>query len=78
MKVQQVQDSRNQHIVAVNRDGDMRCFFIDSSSHTASVAAENLRRDIARHGDAVLDFAALPKLRSRVAASGRVIFDLRA
>ena len=78
MKIKQVQDSRNQHIVAIEHNGEFRCFFTDSSLHTAGVAFENLRRDIARHGESVVDFDSLPKLTSRAGKSGRTIYDIEA
>ena len=76
MEIKQVQDSRNQHIVAVEHNGEFRCFFTDASLHTAGVALENLRRDIARHGESVVGFDSLPKLTSRTGKSGRAIYDI--
>ncbi len=75
MKIKQVQDSSNQHIVAVEHNGEFRCFFADSSLHTAGVAFENLRRDIARHGESVVEFDTLKKLAVRTGKSGCVIYD---
>lgn len=76
MKVRQITDSRNQHIVAVEHNGELRCFFKNSSLHTAQVAFDNLRRDIARHGESVAEFDALPKISVRTAKSGRTVYDV--
>ncbi|MBI2306110.1 MAG: hypothetical protein HYU78_02295 [Rhodocyclales bacterium] len=76
MKVRQITDSRNQHLVAVEHNGELRCYFKDSSSHTASVAFETVKRDIARHGESVVGFAELPLIVSRTAKTGRTIYDV--
>lgn len=76
MKVRQITDSRNQHIVAVEHNGELRCFFHNSSLHTTKVAFDNLRRDIARHGESVTEFETLPKIVSRTAKSGRMVYDV--
>jgi hypothetical protein len=76
MKIRQITDSHNQHIVALEKDGELRCYFKNSSLHAAGVALSSLRRDIANHGETVVEFDALPKITSRIAKTGRVIFDV--
>ena len=49
MKIRQITDSRNQHIVAIEKDGELRCYFKNSSLHTAGATLSSLRRDIANH-----------------------------
>ena len=44
--------------------------------HTAGVAFDNLRRDIARHGESVVEFNALPRIAIRTAKSGRTVYDI--
>lgn len=75
MKIRQVQDSRNQHIVAIELNGELRSFFTDSSLHTCGAVINTLRRDIARHGESVLEFSSLPLIAVRKAKSGRKVFD---
>lgn len=76
MKIHQIKDFRNQHVVAIENDGEFRCFFRDSSLHAAQVAYDNLHRDIARHGKSVVGFGALPIISVRVAKSGRKIYGV--
>lgn len=75
MKIRQIKDSKNQHIVAIERGDELRCFFKNSSLHTAQVAFDNLCRDIARHGESVAEFDTLPIISVRIAKSGRRIYD---
>ena len=74
MKIRQITDSRNQHIVAIEKDGDLRCYFKNHSIHTAGEALSSLRRDIANHGESVVNFAALPPVWVRMAKSVRRIY----
>ena len=76
MKIHQITDSRNQHIVAVEKDGEQRCYFKNSSMHTAGAALSSLRRDIANHGETVVKFDTLPKITGRIARTGRTIYDV--
>ena len=79
MKIRQIQDSRNQHIVAIDNGTELRCYFKDSSTHTCSAVANTLRRDAARFGRDVgeqANFSALPLITSRKAKSGRTIYDV--
>lgn len=76
MKIRQITDSFNQHIVAIEKDSELRCFFKFHSLHTCNVAYDNLRRDIARHGESVIKFESFPKITSRIAKSGRIIYDV--
>lgn len=76
MKIRQITDSRNQHIVAIEKGGELRCYFKNSSLHTAGAALNSLRRDIANHGETVVEFNALPKITSRIAKSGRTIYEV--
>jgi hypothetical protein len=79
MKIRQIQDSRNQHIVAIDSGVELRCYFKDSSAHTAGAVADTLRRDAARFGQDVgeqANFATLPLIASRKAKSGRTIYDV--
>ena len=76
MEIRQVTDSRNQHIVAIEKDGELRCFFRSSASHTAAVALNNLNIDIFRHGESVVKFDELPLINKRIAKSGRTIYDV--
>lgn len=76
MKIRQITDSRNQHIVAIEKDGDLRCYFTNASLHTACATFASLRRDIANHGESVVEFDNLPKITRRTAKSGRTIYDI--
>lgn len=76
MKIRQITDSRNQHIIAIEKDGELRCYFKNHSLHTAGAVIETLGRDIARHGETIVDFNALPKITSRTAKTGRTIYDV--
>ena len=76
MKIRQITDSRNQHIVAIEKDGELRCYFKNSSLHTAGATPSSLRRDIANHGETVIEFNTLPKITSRIAKTGRTIYDV--
>jgi hypothetical protein len=75
MKIRQVQDENNQHIVAVEKDGEMRCFFRWHTLAAASLAYQNLLRDIARHGEEVVKFDALLPITFRISKrSGKKIY----
>jgi hypothetical protein len=76
MKIRQITDSTNQHIVALEKNGELRCYFKYSSLHTAQAVADTLRRDIARHGDDVVTFETLPLIARRIAKSGRTVYDV--
>ncbi len=76
MKIHQITDSHNQHIVAIEKGEELRCFFKHYSLHIAQVAFDNLRRDLARHGESVVEFEKLPKISSRTANSGRTVRDV--
>ena len=76
MKIRQITDSRNQHIVAIEKDGELRCYFKNSSLHTAGATLSSLRRDIANHGETVIEFNTLPTITSRIAKTGRTIYDV--
>ena len=78
MKIRQIIDSRNQKIVAVEKDGELRCYFKDASLHAAGVALATLRRDIDNHGEGVVKFSTLPAISVRVARSGRKVYDVEA
>lgn len=76
MKIRQIKDSRNQHIVAIERDGELYCWFANASMHIVDVAFAALRRDLARHGEEVVDLAALRRITRRTARSGRIVYDV--
>ena len=76
MKIRQITDFRNQHIVAIEKDSELRCYFKNSSLHTAGTALSSLRRDIANHGETVVEFNTLPQITSRIAKTGRTIYDV--
>ena len=76
MKIRQITDSRNQHIVAIEKDGELRCYFKNSSLHTAGAALSILHRNIFNHGETVVEFDTLPKITSRIAKTGRTIYDV--
>lgn len=76
MKIRQIKDSRNQHIVAIEQGDELRCYFKNSSLATAGVALQSLHRDIANHGESVVEFETLPLVSVRVANSGRKIYDV--
>ena len=76
MKVSQIQDSRNQHIVAIENNGELRCYSKFHSAAVISATKSTLLRDIARHGETVVDFASLPLIETRIAKSGRRIYDV--
>lgn len=79
MKIRQIQDSRNQHIVAIDNGTELRCYFKDSSTHACGVVADTLRRDVRGSGMNVgeyANFASLPLITSRKAKSGRTIYDV--
>lgn len=65
--IRTAQDERNQHVVLV----DGRVYARNASLAIASATAAALRRDIARHGEAVVDLAALPVAQYRVTKAGR-------
>ena len=75
MKIRQITDSRNQHIISIEKDGETRIYFKNSSLHTACAALSSLLRDIANHGETVVEFGTLPKITSRIAKTGRTIYD---
>lgn len=76
MKICQIKDSRNQHIVAIEQGDELRCYFKSSSLATAGVTLQSLHRDIANHGESVVEFETLPLVSVRVAKSGRKIYDV--
>lgn len=76
MEVRQIQDSRNQHIVAIEKNGELRCYSKFHSAAVISATKASLVRDIARHGETVVDFASLPLIDTRIAKSGRRIYDV--
>lgn len=78
MKIRQIQDSQNQHVVAVELNGELRCYMQHASSHVISVTAETLSRDIARHGNSIVQFDTLPKITCRKSQGGKDIFDVAA
>lgn len=61
------QDEHHQHVVLV----DGRVYTRNASLHIAAATAATLRRDIARHGAAVIDLAALPVAEYRTTSAGR-------
>lgn len=76
MKIRQSIDSQNQHVVALEKDNVFRCYFRSYSLQAACEAFTSLSRDISRHGEAVVDFAALPEIACRTSKKGRMIFDV--
>jgi len=76
MKVRQIQTENNQHVVAIEKDGEIRCYFENASLQTAGATLESLRRDIANHGETVVDFTSLPLVSSRTAKSGKTMYSV--
>lgn len=76
MKIRQIKDSMNQHVIAIEKNDKLRCFFKNYSMHAAQVASDSLRRDIARHGESVVDFETLPAIYIRVSKAGKTIYDV--
>jgi hypothetical protein len=74
MKIRQIQTETNQHVVAIEKDGDLRCYFVNSSIQTAGATIDSLRRDIANHGESVIEFSALPLIASRTSKSGKTLY----
>ena len=74
------QDVRGQNSLRIGcparEDGELRCYFKNSSLHTAGAALSSLRRDIANHGETVVEFNTLPQITSRIANTGRTIYDV--
>lgn len=59
-----VSKSGNGHIVRVTREWpdhiESRAYFHHATLHTCQAVADTLRRDIARHGDDVINFTDYP------------------
>ena len=64
-------DERNHHAVVVTIDGESRIFFRHDTESVCSAAYNNLRRDVARHGEDVIGFASLPAAEYRTTKAGR-------
>ena len=77
MKTSLKQTATGEWFVAVEQDQETRCYF-KYSSQTCCVALQNLNRDIARHGQEVINFDELPVVTSRIAKSGRKVYELAA
>ena len=71
MKIKQIQDIQGQHLVALEHDGQLRCWFRNDSLHAAGVARENLLRDM----DSV-KWEFLPLIRVTTAKSGRKLYEV--
>ena len=69
--IRTITDERNHHAVVVTIAGDSRIFFRASTASVAGAAHDNLRRDIARHGEAVIGFDALPVAAYRATKAGK-------
>lgn len=79
MKIITGQDSKNQHVIAIEHDREIRCFLKHYSSQATTVALCSLNRDIARHGNSfVLDtFKSLPLVNLRISkGKGVAILDV--
>lgn len=76
MKLSQLQTENNQHVVAVEKDGVLRCYFENSSLHTCGVTLQSLRNDIANHGESVVGFDALPLIAQRTTKAGKMAFTV--
>lgn len=70
--IRTVTDERGHHAVVVNRGGESRVFFRADVASVAGAAQDNLRRDIARHGESVIGFDELPVAAFRATKAGRV------
>jgi len=68
-----ITDDRNHHAVVVTIGGESRIFFRADVASVASVAHDNLRRDIARHGESVIGFDELPRAVYRTTKVGRLM-----
>lgn len=78
-KIKQLQDDHNQHIVAIERNGELRCYFRDASLHACGNVVATLNRDITRHGEDVIgDINAMPLIVRRTAKSGRTVYAVKA
>ena len=64
-------DERGHHAVVVTVDDKSRVFFRHATASVAGAACASLRRDIARHGEDVIGFDALPVAEYRTTKAGR-------
>lgn len=64
-------DERNHHAVVVTIGGEARIFFRHGTASVCGAAHDNLRRDIARHGEGVIGFEALPVAEYRTTKAGK-------
>jgi hypothetical protein len=69
--IRTITDERGRHAVIVTLDGECRVFFRHDTASVAGAAYNNLRRDIARHGESVIDFVALPVANFRLTKAGK-------
>lgn len=79
MKIVQIQDSRNQHIVAVEHDGELRCLHRFHDAAAISQICHTVERDLVRVGEApfIAEFPSLVPILPRIAkGSGRKVFDI--
>ena len=70
VSIRTISDERNHHAVVVTIGGESRIFFRADTASVAGVAHDNLRRDIARHGETVIGFSALPLAVYRTTKAG--------
>ncbi len=69
--IRTITDERNHHAVVVTLDGECRVFFRADTASVAGAAHHSLRRDIARHGESVIGFEALPAAEFRATKAGK-------
>ena len=69
--IRTITDERNHHAVVVTIAGDSRIFFRADTASVAGAAHESLCRDVARHGEAVIGFDALPVAAYRATKAGK-------
>lgn len=64
-------DERNHSAVIVALNGESRIFFRHDTASVCGAAHDNLRRDIARHGESVIGFGSLPIANFRTTKAGK-------
>ena len=69
--IRTITDERNHHAVIVTIGSDSRIFFRHDTASVAGAAHDSLRRDIARHGESVIGFEALPAAEFRTTQAGK-------
>jgi hypothetical protein len=70
LQVRIVPDDRNHYAVVVTANEVERIYFKHHTFSACSAAYDTLRRDMARHGDGVIEFDSLPIANYRITKSG--------